>query len=382
MHAAAVLYPIAVRGLRTAGDRGAGGRHAGAVQRRRQPDRVEGARRRRVCRLTICRPGCGRSPTSCTRGRRCTAPITSRAPGPASIRGTPIPIARWRCSTRSGQALAPAGSRPRHRAAGHAHEARPVSRLPVSADCQLRHAAAAEVREVPVAVRLAADRDHRGAFRRASRWTRPCSPTSRPGSRSIRVPMLNEQVRDTIRKWTGGTPHRRPRGDAISWRLRDRVRSPISTRQWRPMARRAASRLMHEDSTSTPSTPPAFRGRHCSSAVTCQVATGRPLVADFRDPWAGEDLFRAERPPATRTRAARAPGRRAGRGGDQRSPPRIDRQMVAAHPDVDASKFVTIHNGLIRSISTVPPPAPHDALFESSLPGSGRTATTRRRCTT
>jgi glycosyltransferase involved in cell wall biosynthesis len=172
-----------------------------------------------------------------------------------------------------------------------------------------------------------------------------------------RVPMLNERVRDAIRKWSGGTALGARAADAVSWRLRDRFRSPDLYAQWRPMARRAALRLMREGhfdaiyATGFPWTT-LLVGRDVS------IATGRPLVADFRDPWVGEDLFRSERPPVAEERPLERQVVEQAASVITVSTT-MTKRMVAAYPELEPSKFVTIHNGYDPDDLAAPPPAPH-----------------------
>ena len=106
----------------------------------------------------------------------------------------------------------------------------------------------------------------------------------------VRVPMRNERIaarlRDTLGTVIGGRL-----GDALSWRLRNRFNSPDLYALWRPEVTRVALQIFRETgfdaiyATGFPWTS-LMAGRDIARA------TGRPLIADFRDPWAGEHLFR------------------------------------------------------------------------------------------
>ena len=173
----------------------------------------------------------------------------------------------------------------------------------------------------------------------------------------VRVPMVNEQVREVIRRVTGGTRFGARLAEGVSWRLREQFRKPDLYALWRPTARRAALRLMREShydaiyATGFPWTT-LLIGRDLS------LVTGRPLVADFRDPWAGEDLFRSERPPNDEERALE---RRVVEHAASvvTVATTMTKRMVAAYPDQDAAKFVTIHNGFDPADLGRPEPSPH-----------------------
>lgn len=163
------------------------------------------------------------------------------------------------------------------------------------------------------------------------------------GVRVVRVPMVDEQVSDTIRKWTGGTKTGERIADAISWRLRERFRKPDLYALWRPTARRAARRLMREEQFDAIYAT-GFPWSTLLAGVDLSKATGVPLVADFRDPWVGEDLFRSERPPADEERPLeRVVVEHA--SAVTTVAPTMTKRMIAAYPELDAAKFSTIFNG-------------------------------------
>ena len=122
----------------------------------------------------------------------------------------------------------------------------------------------------------------------------------RPGTRIVRAPMLSDVLGDAASVLC---PRRaRPRvAEAISWRMRERFNVPDLYALWRPTARRAALRLFREigfDAVWATGFP------WTSLLIGRDVArlTGRPFVADFRDPWTGEDLFTSGRSPGHRPR--------------------------------------------------------------------------------
>jgi len=159
----------------------------------------------------------------------------------------------------------------------------------------------------------------------------------------LRVPMLNEQIGSTIASLAGGGRIGRRLGDAVSWRMRSRRQSPDLYALWKPTVMRAAMKLFNERgfdaiyATGFPWT---------SLLIGCELAkaTGRPLVADFRDLWAGESLFRSERPPHEQELALERSVVECATTVVTASAS-IARQLAAAHPTVDEDKFVAIHNG-------------------------------------
>jgi glycosyltransferase involved in cell wall biosynthesis len=161
--------------------------------------------------------------------------------------------------------------------------------------------------------------------------------------RVVRVPMLNEMLRDAVRRVAGGTAIGRRLAESISWRLRERFRRPDLYALWRPTARRAALRLLRE-SRYDAIFATGFPWTTLLVGLDLSKATGVPLIADFRDPWAGEDLFRSERPPVEEER----PLERlvVGHAASVITvAPTMTKRMIAAYPELDPGKFVTIFNG-------------------------------------
>jgi glycosyltransferase involved in cell wall biosynthesis len=158
-----------------------------------------------------------------------------------------------------------------------------------------------------------------------------------------RVPMLNEHVAGTIAWLTCGSAIGKRLGDAISWRMRNRRCSPDIYALWQPMVVREATRLLEAGrfnaiyATGFPWT---------SLLIGCELskATGCPLIADFRDLWSGETLFRELRPSHDEeVRLERSVLECATTV--VTASKEIGRQLAAAHPSIDEEKFVAIHNG-------------------------------------
>jgi glycosyltransferase involved in cell wall biosynthesis len=89
------------------------------------------------------------------------------------------------------------------------------------------------------------------------------------------------------------------------------------------------------------------------------MMTGRPLIADFRDPWAADDY-------EGRTACAREDDVRLEREVVRQAASVVcvsttmTAQMMAAHPDVPQRKFVTIPNGFDPADVLATAPWPHD----------------------
>jgi glycosyltransferase involved in cell wall biosynthesis len=159
----------------------------------------------------------------------------------------------------------------------------------------------------------------------------------------IRVPMLNEQIGDTITSLTGGSRIGRKIGDAISWRLQARRRSPDLYALWMPTVLREAKKILIAQRFDAIYAT-GFPWTSLMIGVELSKQTGIPLVADFRDLWAGENLFRSERPPHDEELALERSVIECATAVVTASAS-IGRQLAAAHPEVDEEKFVTIHNG-------------------------------------
>jgi glycosyltransferase involved in cell wall biosynthesis len=112
------------------------------------------------------------------------------------------------------------------------------------------------------------------------------------GVQVLRVPMLNERVGQMIGTLGVTRALRRRIADSISWRLRGS--DPDLFASWQPTAVRAAMSVFRDVgfdailATGYPWTS-LLVGRDLSRKTGC------PLIADFRDPWAAEDLFEKPR---------------------------------------------------------------------------------------
>jgi glycosyltransferase involved in cell wall biosynthesis len=159
----------------------------------------------------------------------------------------------------------------------------------------------------------------------------------------VRVPMLNDLIGATISTLTFGSRLGARLAEGLSWRLRQPFKRPDLYALWRPTARRAALRIFRQcgfDAIYATGYP------WTSLLIGCDVATatGRPLLADFRDPWAAEDMFTVDRLPYDDEFAMeRSVVRRAARVITVSDA--MTRLMQHAHPELPADKFVTIHNG-------------------------------------
>ena len=182
----------------------------------------------------------------------------------------------------------------------------------------------------------------------------------------IRVPMLNERIGRIAASLALGTPAGDRIASGVSWRLGEHFHRPDRFALWRPTARRAALRIFEQSgfdavyATGFPWT---------SLLVGCDIAkvTGRPLVADFRGPWASGNLLTPDRVSHHEalamerevvTHAARVlTVSRA-----------LTRRLRSAYPEVDAEKFVTVPHGFDPADLIAPAPAPH-ATFRMVLIG-------------
>ena len=179
-----------------------------------------------------------------------------------------------------------------------------------------------------------------------------------PGIRVLRVPMLSERIGELVGR-LAVTPAARARiSNGISWRLRGRWQRPDAYASWRPTARRAALRAFKDIgfdavfATGFPWTS-LLIGRDVS------LATGRALVADFRDPWAAEDVFSSgDRYYADNIPLERSVIRHAA------AVISLSETMIGtmrtAHPDSEPSKFITIPNGFDPDDLAVAQPPAHD----------------------
>lgn len=176
--------------------------------------------------------------------------------------------------------------------------------------------------------------------------------------RVIRVPMLNEQVSDWIYAAGGRTKLARKAAEGVSWRLQTRFRTPDLYALWRPTARRAGVALFNREGFDAIYAT-GFPWSTLLAGSDIAKATGRPLVADFRDPWAGEEeRFRAKgRPSPDREREMEAEVLRQATIAISTAP-FMTRHLMAGHPEIDQSKFDTVYNGYDPADLDPPPPRP------------------------
>lgn len=182
----------------------------------------------------------------------------------------------------------------------------------------------------------------------------------------IRVPMLNEQIGRLAAGLALGTPAGDRIASGVSWRLGEHFHRPDRFALWRPTARRAALRIFEQSgfdaiyATGFPWT---------SLLVGCDIAkaTGRPLVADFRGPWATGNPLAPDRLPHLEalamerdvvTHAARV----------LTVSRTLTRRLRNAYPEVDADKFITMPHGFDAADLIAPAPAPHST-FRMVLTG-------------
>lgn len=178
------------------------------------------------------------------------------------------------------------------------------------------------------------------------------------GVRVVRVPMLNEWIGDVVTAMLGRSALAARIGDGVRWRLQNRRRSPDFYAWWQPTAERAALQIFREigfDAIYATGYP--WTSLMIGEAVA--RATGRPFVADFRDLWSGENLFREERPPLEDERRFERTVVMAADAVVSASDA-MTRHAINAYPSEDEAKFVTIHNGFDPADFDAPaPPRAH-----------------------
>lgn len=158
----------------------------------------------------------------------------------------------------------------------------------------------------------------------------------------VRVPTVNERIAATLRTTLGNTVGGRI-GNAVSWRLRHWNRTPDLYALWRPAAVKAALRIFR-DAPFDAIYATGFPWSALLAGADIAKAVDRPLIADFRDLWAGEHLFKSDRPAHDREMALERQVLHDAQAVVTASATML-RALTAAHPQVDEHKFVTIHNG-------------------------------------
>lgn len=164
-----------------------------------------------------------------------------------------------------------------------------------------------------------------------------------PGQRIVRVPRLDQRIGDAISAVAFRSGLGVRLSEALVWRLRERFQTPDVYAWWKPTASRAALKLFREEgfdaiyATGFPWTT-LLIGRDIAKA------TGRPLIADFRDPWATDELWHSER--ISRDHELHLEGSVVAQAAAVVTVSATMTEMLrAAHPEVHRSKFVTITNG-------------------------------------
>ena len=158
-----------------------------------------------------------------------------------------------------------------------------------------------------------------------------------------RVPMLNERVADMIAAALGGTALGKRAGEAVRWRMQARRCTPDLYASWIPTALRAAKNIFREtgfDAVFATGYPWSTLqlGREVARA------TGRPLIVDFRDLWAG-DTWPSDQRMAHELELAAERAVVESAAVVVCTSDKMCRLMANTHPSVDEAKFVAIHNG-------------------------------------
>lgn len=185
--------------------------------------------------------------------------------------------------------------------------------------------------------------------------------------RVVRVPMLNEEVGNTLARLAGGGSLGRKLGDAVRWRMQHRRRTPDLYAWWTPTVLREVSKLLASTRFDAIYAT-GFPWTSLLIGAELSKATGIPLVADFRDLWAGENLFRSERPPHEQELALER-GVVESATAIVTASAGIARQLAAAHPSVGEEKFIPIHNGFDAADFVAQPRPARDARFRIVFTG-------------
>jgi glycosyltransferase involved in cell wall biosynthesis len=168
----------------------------------------------------------------------------------------------------------------------------------------------------------------------------------------VRVPMISDQIGAAATALLGGTSLGRRIGEGLRWRMQRRFRTPDIYACWRPNAMRAAMRVFRNTgfdaiyATGYPWTS-LLVGRDVAKA------TARPFIADFRDLWVGETLFREDHLPREQEMAFERSIIDTARHVVTVSTG-MTRWLTAAYPEMGEQKFVTIHNGFDPADIDVP----------------------------
>ena len=159
--------------------------------------------------------------------------------------------------------------------------------------------------------------------------------------RVVRVPMLNDRIGAVAGMLGFGMMKSETIAEGISWRLRSRWRSPDLYALWRPTARRAAMKLYREVGFDAIYAT-GFPWTSLLTGMDVSKLTGRPLVADFRDLWASEDLFKPEDIARDQALEGQVVAHAAAVLSISST---MTARMIATHPQASPAKFYTIPNG-------------------------------------
>ena len=167
----------------------------------------------------------------------------------------------------------------------------------------------------------------------------------RMGTRVLRVRMLSDSIGDVLGRCTFGIVDRKRVKEGVSWRLREVWHMPDVYALWRPSATRVATKLFKSEgfdaiyATGYPWTS-LLIGRDISRA------TGVPLIADFRDPWVGDELFKPKPTASQWQRHFELESSVVQQAAIVVSTSdAITAKLQTAHSDVPRERFVTITNG-------------------------------------
>lgn len=159
--------------------------------------------------------------------------------------------------------------------------------------------------------------------------------------RIVRVPMLSDRIGAVAGTLGLGMMKRETIAEGISWRLREHWKSPDLYALWRPTARRAAMKLYREVGFDAIYAT-GFPWTSLLTGMDVSKLTGRPLVADFRDLWASEDLYTSDDLDRDQEMEAQVVDHAAAVLSISST---MTERMIAAHPSANPAKFYTIPNG-------------------------------------
>jgi glycosyltransferase involved in cell wall biosynthesis len=176
------------------------------------------------------------------------------------------------------------------------------------------------------------------------------------GVRVERVPMQHDRVGDRITSLLGGSSLAKRAGDAVRWRMREKHRVPDLYASWHTPVLNAAKKIFRDGGFDAVFAT-GFPWSALMAARAIAQETGRPFIADFRDLWAGDGWHRHERPSHDIELAMEREVVESASAVVCTSDT-MCLMMSNAHPSVDRSRFVAIHNGFdAENFTTQQPPA-------------------------